>query len=161
MSKPRLFTLSITAFLVLLASVAVSGIAAGQASAYSPSQHRVIQFVASHTNTLAHVADTASTAASANANGNWVRANALVQHFSRDYVRVGRKWLALPSAGGATARLEHLYASLFGSVGTYAICVAKQVNGDDSWSNVAKGLRAYNRAVRSCAQVLSELKRLD
>ena len=147
--------------LVTLATLALlaAGLAAtGTASAYSASQHRAITFISPHVDTAAHVGDTAATAATANGNGNWLRAIKLIRHSFNDYAKLTDQWVALPVGGGAVERLERQFDALVSNIGIYGACVAKTIAGDGSSANLLRGLKAWGRALNNLSNVLIELE---
>jgi len=141
-----------------LALLAAGLAASGTASAYSAGQQRAITFISSHVDTAVHVADTASAAATANGNGNWLRATELIRHSSNDYAKLHSQWLAVPVAGGAVARLERQFDALQSNIGIYGECVARTIAGDGSSANVVRGLKAWDRALINLSNVLIELE---
>jgi len=141
-----------------LALLAAGLAASGTASAYSAGQQRAITFISSHVDTAVHVADTASAAATANGNGNWLRATELIRHASNDYAKLHSQWLAVPVAGGAVARLERQFDALQSNIGIYGECVARTIAGDGSSANVVRGLKAWDRALINLSNVLIELE---
>jgi len=141
-----------------LALLAAGLAASGTASAYSAGQQRAITFISSRVDTAVHVADTASAAATANGNGNWLRATELIRHASNDYAKLHSQWLAVPVAGGAVARLERQFDALQSNIGIYGECVARTIAGDGSSANVVRGLKAWDRALINLSNVLIELE---
>ena len=148
----------LTLALLLSASLMACVVATDAASAYSAGQHRAITFISSHVDVAVHVADTASAAATANGNGNWLRATKLIRHSSNDYAKLHRQWLAVPVAGGAVERLERQFDALQSNIGVYGTCVAKSIAGDGSSANVVRGLKAWDRALINLSNVLIELE---
>ena len=148
----------LTLALLLTASLMACAVATDAALAYSASQHRAITFISNHVDVAVRVADTASAAATANGNGNWLRATELIRHASNDYAKLHSQWLAVPVAGGAVARLERQFDALQSNIGIYGECVARTIAGDGSSANVVRGLKAWDRALNNLSNVLIELE---
>lgn len=161
MGKNRLYLIIVLVCIVLATSIVVSGATADQASAHSVTQHRVISFVDHNRDSVVRAADLAAAAARADGAGRWVRASELGLRSSRILTRVVNRWVRMPAAGGAVTRLERQFHAFLKNVNLYGLCVARSIAGDSSWSNVARGNRAWDRAVQNLCSVEFELAWLD
>jgi len=161
MQKLRLFTVTTAIGIVFAAIFIFTGINPDTASAYSPSQHRAIHFITHGASTTAHIIDTTSAACDAGGNGNRARSVTLIRHAVRDFIKLRNAWIRLPAAGGAAWRVEHLFHRLLErDVRVYVLCVANIAAGDTTYSNLTRGLRAYDRSLSDLSKVCVELRRL-
>lgn len=161
MGNNRLCAIIALVCIVLTASLVVSGVTADQASAYSYKQHRVISFVTQNRDSVVRAADLAAAAARADGDGRWVRASELGLRSSRILTRVVNRWMRMPAAGGAVTGLERQFSAFLKNVNIYGLCVYRSMAGDSSWSNVARGNRAWDRAVQNLCNVELELAWLN
>ena len=161
MGNNRLVIIITLVCVVLTASIVVSGVTADQASAYGYKQHHVISFVTQNCDSVVRAADLAAAAARADGDGRWVRASELGLRSSRILRRVVNRWVRVPAAGGAVTRLERQFMAFLQNVNIYGLCVSRSMTGDSSWSNVARGNRAWDRAVQNLCNVEFELAWLN